>query len=163
MYFENFPTIYYEFDIGGKKELRIVTDVTANVRVRKYILENIAVYDEYDIKDGETPEIIADKLYGSVYYHWVIMLLNDKFDYLEDFPMPTNEFEQYLKDKYGPNIQGIHHYETPEGYVVNSDYPGAVPVTNYNWEDQQNNAKRRIKVLSKSSLANLINQFKDLI
>ena len=52
MYFQNFPAIYYEYEIGGKKVLRTVTDITQNIRVVSSILDSITLYDEYDIMDG---------------------------------------------------------------------------------------------------------------
>jgi nucleoid-associated protein YgaU len=88
MYFSTMPNIYYEFtDSDGKPTLKVLKDITTNVRVIRSVLENITVYDSYDIVDGETPEIIATKVYGNPLYHWVIMLANDKFDYREDFPL----------------------------------------------------------------------------
>ena len=75
MYFQNFPAIYYEYEIGGKKVLRTVTDITQNIRVVSSILDSITLYDEYDIMDGETPEIISNKIYGSPLYHWIIMII----------------------------------------------------------------------------------------
>ena len=65
MYFSQFPTIYYEFDIGGTTEIRPILDITHNVRFRREVLNNVTLYNTYDIKDGETPEILADRVYGS--------------------------------------------------------------------------------------------------
>ena len=59
MYFDNFPTFLYPFKVNNKTEFKLVTDISQNVRVRKEILANITLYDEYDIREGETPEIIA--------------------------------------------------------------------------------------------------------
>ena len=33
------------------------------------------LYDTYDVKNGETPESIAFKLYDDAELHWVILLL----------------------------------------------------------------------------------------
>jgi len=114
MYFSEFPRIYYDFPnyAGDDTFLQVLTDITANVRVRKSTLENITLYDEYDIKEGETPEIISEKIYGNPEYHWVIMLVNQRYDYLSDFPLTTNELDQHIKNTYGvDNIYDVHHYE----------------------------------------------------
>ena len=63
MYFQRLPQMFYSFDIGGKLVTKIVTDTTFNVRLLKNVLENITLYDEYVIRDGETPEIISDKIF----------------------------------------------------------------------------------------------------
>lgn len=161
MYFENFPHIYYDFEINGVTQLKVVKDITQNVRVRKAVLENVTLYDEYDIRDGETPEIIAAKVYGSPTYHWVIMLCNQRFDYLKDFPMSQRVLEEYVADTY-ENPYGTHHYEL-DGIVVDSGTPEAYAVSNYEYEDRLNESKRRIKLISPDLLSSILLQFKDLI
>lgn len=110
MYFSNFPTIVYDFNINGKTDYKIITDITRNVRFRKRVLENIALYDEYDIEDGETPEIISEKIYGTPFYHWVIMLVNQRYDYINDFPLTQRELDTLVETKYGNAKDHAHHY-----------------------------------------------------
>jgi len=113
MYFKQFPQIYYDFPKANSDNvLQILTDITTNVRVRKEVLENITIYDEYDIQEGETPEMIAEKVYGNPELHWVIMLVNQRYNYLDDFPLTNLELAQLCIDNYGENkIYNIHHYE----------------------------------------------------
>jgi hypothetical protein len=113
MYFAQFPKIYYDFPQDeSSTTLQILTDITTNVRVRKQVLENITLYDEYDMMDGETPEIVAEKVYGNAELHWVIMLVNQRYDYLRDFPMSSRELEEHVIELYGKeNIYSTHHYE----------------------------------------------------
>lgn len=159
MYFTKFPSIYYEFIIDGKKELRTVKDITTNVRFRKQLLSQITLYDEYDIKEGETPDIIAAKYYGSSEYHWVVMLANERFNYLEDFPLDNYAFELYVIDKYGEDLYSTHHQEDANGHVVNYGYP----VSNYEYEMRENEKKRRIKLISPSLLSTILSNYKALI
>lgn len=110
MYFSNFPTIVYDFNVNGKTDYKVITDITRNVRFRKRVLENIALYDEYDIEDGETPEIISEKIYGTPFYHWVIMLVNQRYDYINDFPLTQRELDALVESKYGDAKDHAHHY-----------------------------------------------------
>ena len=89
MYFKDFPEFIYDFKYGSSSETKtsIVKDITRNIRIKKEVLSNIVLYDEYDIIDGETPEIIAEKFYGNPEYHWIIMLANERFNYITDFPL----------------------------------------------------------------------------
>jgi hypothetical protein len=165
MYFDNFPKILYDFDINGKTEYKLVKDISQNVRVRKEVLANITLYDEYDIRDGETPEIIAEKVYGSPLYHWVVMLCNEKYNYVDDFPLPIYQLEKHIYAKYG-SIQAAdapHHYVNEQGYIVDAGQPGAAPVSNYDYETSLNESKRRIKLISPSLLNTILKNFKDLI
>jgi hypothetical protein len=134
MYFKDFPTFFYEYTINGEKSLTVVKDITRNIRFRRDILSNITVFDDYDIQEGETPEIIAEKIYGNPEYHWIIMLANDRYDYISDFPLSQAELEQYVYQKYGNYTDemdsdvrevenalakfSIHHFETSDGIVV---------------------------------------------
>lgn len=110
MYFSNFPTIVYDFKINGKTDYKVITDITKNVRFRKRVLENIAIYDEYDIEDGETPEIISEKVYGTPLYHWVIMLVNQRYDYINDFPLTQRELDALVEQKYGDTKDHANYY-----------------------------------------------------
>jgi hypothetical protein len=139
----------------------IVKDITRNIRFRRDILANIAVYDEYDIIDGETPEIVAERIYGNPEYHWIVMLANDRYDYRNDWPLTYNNLQQYITDKYGSAANNVHHYENSNGLTVDSDYPSAVPITNANYEEQVNEAKRRIKLIAPSLISTVLRNFKD--
>ena len=163
MYFDKFKQIYYEFIINGKSELRTVKDITTNVRFRKKILSQITLYDEYDIKDGETPDIISAKIYGSSEYHWVIMLANERFNHLEDFPKGNYAFELYVQDKYGDSLYDTHHYEDSNGFVVNNFATDSYPVSNYEYENRVNESKRRIKIISPATLSLILANYKSLI
>ena len=114
MYFNAFPKIYYDFPnySGDDTFLQVLTDITANVRIRKQVLEDITLYDEYDMKEGETPEIIAEKYYGNPEYHWIILLANQRYDYISDFPLTSAELYEHTVNTYGvDHIYDIHHYE----------------------------------------------------
>ena len=162
-YFKNFPSIYYNFTVKGEDTFFILKDITVNFRVLKRALENVTIYDEYDVVDGETPEIVSQKIYGRSDYHWVIMLFNNRVDYLSEWVMTYDRLEQYCKDKYGEEeIYSIHHYEDAEGYTVDETYPSATPISNIDYEVLQNENKRRIKLISKRVLQQLIDEFTTL-
>lgn len=169
MYFANFPLIYYIFDVNNKEVNKIVRDITLNVRLRKQILSNIILYDYYDIQEGETPEIIASKIYGSPEYHWIIMLANERYDYKNDFPMDQHTFNDYIIDKYGPDESDwytIRHYEDSDGYVVSYDPQNAAnltPVSNYDYEIKLNDRKRRIKIIHPKLIGQILAQYGDIM
>lgn len=113
-FFDKFPKIQY--DIQGRRysNLQTVTNIFFRVRILKEILNNISSYYEYFIKDGDTPEILADKIYKDSEGHWIILLANDIIDPQYDWPLNTQDFDKHIIDKYG-SIQiaktTYHHYE----------------------------------------------------
>lgn len=114
MYFKQFPQFLYDFNYGDRTKTSIVKDITRNVRFRKDILENVTLFDEYDIIDGETPEIISEKFYGTPEYHWVVMLANGKYDYRADFPLPEAVLTKHIADVYNPKLYSSDWYWTTD-------------------------------------------------
>ena len=167
MYFQDFDKMYYNFEINGKLETRVMTDITKNVRIRKQILSNITLFDQYTITDGETPESIAELVYGRSDYHWAVLLSNDMYDYLNDFPLPMRTMEKVIIDKYGEDhINDIHHYEAfidGTSYVVDESHPGSVPVTNSVYEYDMNEKKREIKLISPLLIEQVANELGNLV
>lgn len=169
MYFKGFPSIYYIFDVKGQEVAKIVKDITKNVRLRKQILSNITVYDTYDMQEGETPEIVAAKIYGAAEYHWVIMLANDRYDYKNDFPMDQYSLNDYITDKYGPDEAdwyAVHHYEDEDGYTVSYDpdnLASLTPISNYDYEVRLNDSKRQIKIIHPRLLGNILKQYGEMM
>lgn len=105
MYFKNFPEFLYDFNYGNRIKTSIVKDITRNIRIRRDILANVTLYDEIDIVDGETPEVISEKFYGTPDYHWVVMLCNEKYDYRKDFPVPESVLTKHIADIYNPKLE----------------------------------------------------------
>lgn len=160
MYFNRLPNIYYPLNIGGEEQFVQVKDITMNIRFIKEFVSNITLYEYYDMHDDDTPELVSERFYGTPYYHWILMILNEKYDYLNDFPLGYVNLEQYVKDKYGEdNIYDTHHYENSEGYVVDSSYPGATSVSNFDYETKLNEEKRRIKIVDRSILEKIVSDF----
>lgn len=162
-YFSKMPQVIYDFKYGNTTKTSVVRDITWNVRFRKEILSSITLYDEYDIQDGETPEIIAEKFYGNAEYHWIIMLVNGTYDYLTDFPLAEPDLSRVISDKYPNNEFGIHHYETPTGLICTSTCPMAVSVTNDQYERLENEKKRRIKMIDQRLIETILNNYKDIL
>lgn len=165
MYFDKFERIFYDLDLGKQNtDLTVLTDITTNVRFKKYLIENVSSWDYYYIKEGETLEIISEKLYGSPLYHWILMVLNEKYDYVNDMPLSQIDLEKHVDDKYGSGARNtVHHYIDQRGYVVNSSVVGSTPVTNLEHEEKVNEAKRKIKILSPTLLSRILDQFRRII
>ena len=120
MYFRQFPTIPY--DSKGTGEFKSVKNLLRRVGIRAKVKSNSMLYDTYDVKNGETPESIAFKLYGEAELHWVIMLVNDITDRFHDWPMTEAQFSQFVHDKYD-NVDAVHHYEIPQSSGPTSGWP----------------------------------------
>ena len=109
-YFYEFPKLLYTRD--GVTNL--VTNLLTRIATVKGEIDTSALYYQYNIKDGDTPEIIASKYYGDAELHWVVLIFNDIIDPFYDWPMGYQQFIKFLTDKYGSPATAqstIHHYE----------------------------------------------------
>lgn len=95
-YFQNTPLIRYELE----DYLSAVKDITLRVQFKEKILVNSVFWDEYIIKDNDTPEKISYALYGTTFYHWIILLANDIIDPYTDWPIPNSVFDEWVEEKY---------------------------------------------------------------
>ena len=71
MYFKSFPVIPY--DSKGDLDFKDVTNLLRRVGMRTKLKTNTFLYDTYNVKEGEPPEMIAHKLYGDPQLHWIIL------------------------------------------------------------------------------------------
>lgn len=99
-YFKKFPKISYNLN---EYNTDYITNLTTRFSIEQSLKNNVIAYYPYIVKDGDTPEIIASKLYGSVERHWVILLLNDIVDPQFDWPLPYKAFYDYVEGKYVTN------------------------------------------------------------
>ena len=175
VYFQQFPKLQY--DIKGDGNVNVIPDIFRRIKLKNKIRDNLVILDKYDLTDGEKPEDVAFKIYGSVDYYWVVLLVNNVVDRYYDWPMGFQEFENYVNDKYA-EPGAIHHFEVkqtsgrqeglePEDYShfieVNADHPGAQSVSNYEYEQRLQNKKRQIKILNPDYLSSFIEEFEKLI
>lgn len=110
-YFQNLPKVFYT---DYNNNLVLLTNLLTRVSVIPDLLKNPLLYYEYDIKDGDSPEVIAKKYYGSVDNFWMVMLANQMNNPQWDWPLNSQNFELYIVDKYGSSANAmmqIHHYE----------------------------------------------------
>ena len=174
MFFTKFPKLAY--DISGDKNYKLVTDLLRRVKIKSAIKDNASLFDQYDVRNGETPEQIAYKIYGDAKYHWLILLMNDITDRYYDWPLGDYDFEVYVTNKYS-NPGAVHHYEItqssgrttsngPEDYShkieVNSDATVAEAVSNYEYERRLQDEKRNIKLLDPNYLPLFLEEFEKL-
>ena len=170
MYFSEFPTIPYDAEGNGK--FKDVKNLLRRVGVRAKVKTNTMLYDTYDVKNGETPESIAFKLYDDAELHWVIMLINDITDRFHDWPLTEAQFLQFINDKYD-DVNAIHHYEISQQSgdtkkkinigTDNTDYPAATAITNYEHEQEVQDNKRKIRLLDPSFIGKFVEEYKSLI
>ena len=129
MYFSQFPVIIY--DSVGNDDFKVVTHLLKRVALGSKAKSVTSLFDTHDVRSGETPEMIAHKLYGDAEYHWVVLLMNNITDRYHQWPMNNRQFLAHLADTYGDldgldtsdannpiyryGVDETHHYEIYQG------------------------------------------------
>ena len=170
MYFANFPLIPY--DSVGNGEFKVVTNLMKRVALRTKVRTNVLLFDTYNVKEGETPEMLADKLYGDPNLHWIIMYVNNITDRYHQWPLTTPQFLAFINDKYS-NPDGTHHYEitqTSGDTTVtidigsdNTSHAGATLITNREYEEDRQDTLRSIRLLDQAYVDQFVEEFENLI
>ena len=183
MYFDAIPFILY--DSKGQGDYKEVTNLLRRVALRTKVRTNVLFFDTYDVKEGETPESIADKLYDDPELHWVVLMVNDITDRYHQWPMTQSQFLQFVNDKY-EKVDGTsgaddtHHFELAQTsgdtsvkvevynnlalYGGDQDfYSNATPVTNYEYEERLQDERRKIRLLDPRYVNTFVEEFKSLM
>ena len=129
-YFNYFPKTFYKLN-ENSNDVDAVTNITARFGFEQAFKNNSAVYYEYDVQDSDTPEIIANKFYGSSERHWAVLMINDIVDPQFDWPLDQRTIISYIDEKYSANASvgqsgttwaqaNIHSYYKVETRTTNS-------------------------------------------
>ena len=183
MYFNSFPIIPY--DSAGNNKFKNVTNLMRRVAIRSKVKTNTMLFDTYDVKEGETPESIADKLYDNSQFHWVVLMVNDIRDRYHQWPMTQPQFLQYVDDKYKKDdgtsgANDTHHFEVAQSsgdtsvkievykdsalYTGDQDfYSNSTAITNYEYEERLQDQRRKIRLLDPRYLDDFVSEFKLLM
>ena len=170
MYFANFPLIPY--DNYGTGDFRLTPNILKRIAVRANVKTTTSLFDTYDVKEGETPELIADKLYGNPEFHWVVLMMNDVVDRYHQWPMSRRQFLAHLNDKY-TNVDAVHHYEISQSSgdtnikinigTSNTDHPTATAITNREYEQERQDSLRKIRLLDPDFIDDFVTEFEILL
>ena len=101
-YFRYYPKTIYAQDTE-QNSIDVVTNLVTRFSFEKQFKENTSVFQKYDINDGDTPESIAYKLYGSAEKHWIILAMNDIVDPQYDWPLNQITLSNFVNSKYTAN------------------------------------------------------------
>jgi len=141
-YFSYFPTTVYK-PIDEGNEYDFVTNIMTRFKMENSIKENSATFYRYDVQDGDTPETVAHKYYGSVEKHWIVLLFNDIIDPQFDWPIPYDAFNNYVDKKY-----------STAQYANNSTYGAGLA-----YAKNAANIKERVKIVERQISGSSVNLY----
>ena len=161
--------------------------------LREDIFQDLSFFTKYQVIGNDRPDNVAFQIYNDSTLDWLVLLTNNIVNIQNEWPLANDSFEEIMIDRYGTYenlIGGIHHYETIEvkdardvvivnkGLQVESTYSvtffderandmrtvtPTIPITNYQYEQKVNEAKRNIYLLKPKYLQVVRDDLEDLM
>ena len=129
-FFNYYPKTFYTSN-NNTTGVDAVTNIIARFGFESKLKENSLAFYPYQIQDGDTPEIIADKYYDNSERHWIVLLFNDIIDPQFDWPLNQNSIIEYINKKYTANGAS-----------------NTTPQTGLAWALSENNVQAYFKVIT---------------
>ena len=189
-YFRELPNLRYPSFLPDKVssfDFVEVKNIFRRAKLRDDLQNNFTVFDKYEVPMDARPDTVAEDLYGSAQFDWVVLTVAGILNVRNEWPLSDKDIYDYSFDKYGENLNSVRFFETkevkdtngrlilPKGKVVDSNFtipkPGEPtatlnPVTgisNYEYEVRLNEEKRNIFVLREEYLQEFLSDMRDLM
>ena len=215
-YFKHLPNIFYQSPLSHKNssgDYINIKNIFRRTKLKDYLAGNVSLFNKYVIEDGERPDTIAESLYGSSKYDFVVILSAGITNINHQWPVEDYQIYDIALAKYGSETEmnREHHYETyeikddmgrqilPPNLIVDKDFridgsslrfgtnrftlisqAGntklddkdqytvatdniARPVTNFEYEIEENEKNREIDVLQRGYLTTFVNDLRDIV
>jgi len=168
-----------------------VKNLFRRAKIRDDFFRNTTAFTKYKIVGEERPDQVAEKVYGSSTYDWVVLISNNILNIRTEWPLSDAEFSNYLERKYTEaELASAHHYETtlvtdsrgkmivPAGKIIDSNFTVTYydetigttvtkspvkMVSVYEYEIQQNDKKRNIYLLRPRYLQTAIDDMRRIM
>lgn len=181
-YFRELPNVQYQSFLSNKQSSQdyiLVKNIFRRAKIRDDLQNVFTIFNKYEIVDGTRPELVAEEVYGSVEYDWVVIISAGITNIRNEWPLSNQELYKYCERIYD-NINAVHHYETKEvkddkgrlilraGEIVGSNFTipnpisptqlinPVVAVSNYEYETIKNNEKSLIYLLKPEYLQTVL-------
>ena len=119
-HFKNYPKVLYRF--GNELDPVVTQNLGTYVDIIDQVKDDITIYSDYTILDGDRPDILSYRMYGDIRYYWLFYYVNDKIKE-EGWPLTAQEvFEQM--GKYYP-----HQYIRTYANWFKSDFKVGIRAT----------------------------------
>ena len=189
-YFRELPNLRYPSFLKDKTsslDYVEVKNIFRRAKIRDDLQNNFTVFDKFQIPEGARPDTVAEALYGSAQFDWVVLTTAGIINVRSEWPLSNRDLYNYAYSKYGESLNSVRFYETtkvkdssgrlilPAGKVVDSDFtipkPGeptstlnpVLGINNFEYETRLNEEKRSIFVLREGYLQEFLNDMREIM
>ena len=189
-FFRELPNLLYPSFLPEKTsslDFVEVKNIFRRVKLRDDLQNNFTIFNRYQITMNARPDTVAEDLYGSPQFDWVVLTTAGILNVRNEWPLSDRDLYDYSLDKYGESLNSVKFFETtevkdtssrmilPKGKVVDSNFtipkPGeptatlnpVVGISNYEYETRLNDKKRSIFVLREEYLQQFLDDMRQIM
>ena len=189
-YFRELPNLLYPSFLPEKTsslDFIEVKNIFRRVKLRDDLFNNFTIFEKYQIPEGSRPDTVAEEIFGSANFDWVILTVAGIINVRNEWPLSNRDLYNYANNKYGESLNSTRFFETkevkdsngrlilPRGKVVDSNFtipkPGVptatlnpvVGVSNYEYETRLNDDKRNINILREENLQDFLDDMRNIM
>ena len=116
-YFSYFPNLNYvsrTTDRSSNDELIPVKNIFRRPKLRDDLKNVVTAFEDYVITGDDRPDQVSERVYGDPRFDWVILITNNIIKVRDQWPLNSNDFQNYILAKYGSEekLSEVHHYVT---------------------------------------------------
>jgi hypothetical protein len=193
-YFRNVADILYQSqstDVKGSADFVRAKNLFKRAKIRDDLFQSAVAFEKYKIIGEERPDQVAERIYGTSQYDWVVLLANNIINIRTEWPLSDFEIDDYISRKYTQEERTQpHHFETvskfdsrgklivPSGKIVDSNFSVSYydeqlsqsvtvfpvkSVSNFEYEIKINDDKRNIFILRSRFLQTVISDMEEIM
>ena len=189
-FFRELPNLLYPSFLPEKTsslDFIEVKNIFRRVKLRDDLFNNFTIFEKYQIPEGSRPDTVAEEIFGSANFDWVILTVAGIINVRNEWPLSNRDLYNYANNKYGESLNSTRFFETkevkdsngrlilPKGKVVDSNFtipkPGVptatlnpvVGVSNYEYETRLNDDKRNINILREENLQDFLDDMRNIM
>lgn len=188
-YFRELPDLEYQSPlterISSTQYVR-VKNIFRRLKIRDDLKNSFVLFNKFIIPEGARPDTVAEELYGKSDLDWVVLTVANITNVRNQWPLSNKDLYRFSENKYGTDILALRFYETtevrdsknrlilPAGKVVDGSFTITDPdspsqtlnpvtgVSNYQYETRLNEEKRKIDVLKREYLQQVLTDARDI-
>ena len=189
-YFSELPNLRYPSFLKEKKsslDYIEVKNLFRRIKLRDDLQSNFTIFNKYEIEEGMRPDTVAEEIYGSAEFDWIILTVAGILNVRNEWPLNNRDLYNYFLDKYDDSLNSVRFFETkevknadgklilPKGKVVDSGFTipnpdnvsanlnPVVGISNYEYETRLNDEKRNIYVLREEYVQQFLSDIREIM